>query len=248
MDANETPIYHTVIASGIILMLFNAIFIGCAIWMQRRLLQKKRERDEAVIIRMEEERLRIAADLHDATGPLIYSVKRKIEDACAVDIVSKDLLETAQEQLNVLSEQLHSLSKTMVPLSLKHKGLLYCLEELVMEIEMENKLKIYLNCGHFKALNKVAETHIYRIVQEIIQNTLKHSMATELCIVIKKQGTILHIKTSDNGKGFTIKKEGYKTKGLGIGNIETRASFLKGTAVMRNNNGCNWDVRLNVGK
>lgn len=248
MDTNETPIYNAVIASGIVLMLFNFIFIFCSIWMQRRFIIKKRERDEAVMIRMEQERLRIAADLHDATGPLIYKVKRKIENAKAADSESRELLDIAQGLLNDLSEQLHALSRYMVPLSLERNGLLYCLEEMVLEYEMNNQLHIQLQCGNLKGLNKIAETHIYRIVQEIIQNTVKHAMASKLNILIDRNAEQLLIKTSDNGRGFKMEKPAQQTKGLGIGIIESRASFMHGTAVMRSVNGCQWLVKLKVGK
>ena len=248
MDAIETPIYHAVIASGIVLMLFNCIFIGCSIWMQRRFIIKKRMREEAVIIRMEQERMRIAADLHDATGPLIYSVKMKIESATGADAESKLLLKAGEEALKKLSEQLHFLSKSMVPLSLERMGLLYCLEEMVLENQMENNLNIHLQCGNLNYINSVAETHIFRIVQEIIQNTVKHSRATELRILITRYGKMLFIKTSDNGRGCNIEKLGSQRKGLGIGNIESRASFMQGVAVMRGEKGCQWDVKLRVGK
>lgn len=248
MDTIETPIYNAVIASGIILMLFNFIFICCSIWMQRRFIIKKRQRDEAVMIRMEQERLRIAADLHDATGPLIYNVKRKMENARVADAESRELLEAGQVILNKLSEQLHSLSRSMVPLSLERKGLQYCLEEMVLENEMENRLDIQLQCGDLTGINKIAQTHIYRIVQEIIQNTVKHARATTLSIFINRDGERLHMKTKDNGSGFNMEKLGKDSNGLGIGNIETRASFMQGTAVMRSVNGCQWQVKLKVGK
>ena len=247
MDAKETTIYHAVIASGIVLMVFNCIFISCSIWMQRRFIIKKREREEAVIIRMEQERMRIAADLHDATGPLLYSIQKKIENAIDADVASAELLHNAQQQLNKLSEQLHTLSRSMVPLSLERMGLLYCLEEMVLEYQIENDLAIELQCGNLDLINNVEQTHIYRILQEIIQNTIKHSMATALKINVNRNGKMLYIKTKDNGRGFDFEKLRIHSKGLGIGNIETRASFMKGKAVMRNVNGCCWEVRLCIG-
>lgn len=248
MDANETPIYHAVIASGIVLMLFNFIFVCCSIWMQRRLIIKNREREEAVMVRMEKERMRIAVDLHDATGPLIYQVKRIIENVQPGYAASRALLDRGQEILNALSEQLHTLSKSMVPLSLERKGLRYSLEEMILENEMQNNLIIPLQCGDLEGLNTVAETHIYRILQEIIQNTVKHSQASRLKILINRQDDSLLIKTNDNGKGCNIEKLGGQAKGLGIGNIKTRASFMQGSAVMRSVNGFEWQVNLKVGK
>lgn len=248
MDAKETTIYHAVIASGIVLMLFNCIFISCSIWMQRRFIIKKREREEAVIIRMEQERMRIAADLHDATGPLLYSVQKKIEHAISADVESGELFHNAQQQLNKLREQLNALSRSMVPLSLERMGLLYCLEEMVLEYQIENDLAIELECGNLDLINKVEQTHIFRIVQEIIQNTIKHSMATELKINVNRNGNRLFLKTKDNGRGCDVEKLSGHSKGLGIGNIETRASFMKGNAVMRNLNGCSWEVSLSLGE
>lgn len=246
MDAHETPIYHAVIACGIIILLINGVFVFSSIWMQRRFKAKKRLKAEAEIVRMEKERASIAADLHDAAGPLIYSVNRKFEDAIGADEKSKLLLAEGQQLLVVLSEQLNAISKAMGPLSLERKGLLYSLEELVFEKGHEHNLKILLRCKVMPKLDIKAETHIYRIIQEIVHNTIKHAGATRLIIEFEKKGEQLIIRTSDNGKGCDLEKISALQPGLGMGNIETRASFLNGTAIMRSVRGCQWEIRLEV--
>ncbi len=247
MDTSEAPLYYSVIACGIIILLINCIFIGSSIWMQRKFKVKRRKRAEAEVLNIEKERTRIGADLHDVSGPIIYSIKRKIEDAIGADEKSRSLLHDGAELLFSLSEQLNALSKTMVPLSLERKGLLYSLEELVFEKSIEHNLEIILRCESLPRLDKKAETHIYRMIQEIIYNTVKHAEASILIIEFEICRQQLILRTSDNGKGCDMALIKKYSKGFGIGNIETRASFLNGSACMHGSNGCKWEVRMEVG-
>ncbi len=232
MDPSEAPLYHTVIACGIIIVLIMSVFVFSSIWMQRRLKAKRRSKAEAAIMRVENERTRIAADLHDAAGPLIYSIKRKLEDSVAADHQTQHLLNESQQLLKELSGQLNSLSRSMVPLSLVQFGLLYCLRELVAEKSLEHKLDIIFRCPGLPAMDKKAETHIFRMIQEIIQNTVKHAGAGRLVIELERTRKGLLLRTSDDGRGLDVTKIKRLQPGQGIGNIETRASFFNGTASM----------------
>lgn len=244
MDATETPIYHAVIACGIVILIFTIVFVSNSIWLQRKFQAKRRLRIEAEVVSMEKERTRIAADLHDEAGPLIYSVKRKIEDALLGDENSSRLLNEGQQHLRMLSEQLHAISKAMIPLSLERKGLLYSLQELVLEKSIENDIEIQLQCSTLPVLSKNAQTHIYRIVQEIIHNTVKHAAASKLIIEFERESHQLYLRTSDNGKGFDVERLRSLPGGLGIGNIQMRALFLNGSAIVRSVNGCQWEIKL----
>ncbi|MFT3982223.1 MAG: hypothetical protein QM687_17265 [Ferruginibacter sp.] len=241
MHSFEAPIYHAVIVCGSIILFFTCIYIGSSVWLQRSFRQKRKKRMEEEIIRIENERCRIAADLHDEAGPIIYSIRRRIEDARAADEESMLLLKEGNEKLLLLGRQLEAISKGLIPLSLEKKGLLYSLNELVLERTVESDLKIELLYDHLPALEKTAEVHIYRIVLEIISNTIKHAGADLLVIDMHYSHRQLILRTADNGKGFDVTRQ---YPGLGMGNIHYRAMFLNGTAFVDGTHGCRWEIKL----
>ncbi len=247
MDTTETPVYYVLIACGLIILLFTLVFASSSIWLQRKLWRKIRLKLEASMNRMEKERARIAADLHDEATPLIYSVRRKIEDSVGADERSRQMLGMGREQLVVLEEQLQLISRSMVSLSLQRKGLLYSLQELVLEKRMLDNVDIELRSEELPALTKNEETHIYRIVQEIIHNTIKHAAASRLVISFDYEKPVLAIRSADNGIGFDVEAGSLPEQGLGIGNIINRAMFLHGTARVQAVNGCQWEILLKVG-
>ena len=247
MDPAETPVYHVLIGCGSIIFFFTLLFASSSIWLQRRLWRKIRLKTEANLNRIEQERVRIAADLHDEINPIIYSVRRKIEDAVVADEGSRQLLNEARKQLVAMEEQLQSISRSMASLSLQQNGLLYSLQELVFDKNMRDNISIDLQCEALPALSTTAATHIYRMVQEIIHNTIKHAAASRLVIRFDYEQPTLFIRSSDNGKGFDIHTISSAEQGLGIGNILNRARYLHGTAEVQARNGCQWEIKLKVG-
>ncbi len=77
-------------------------------------------------------------------------------------------------------------------------------------------------------LEKTQELHLFRILQELINNSIRHGKAKNINFVIKKRATTLHVVYSDNGIGFDLEQSNVK-KGLGMTNIESRVDFLNGT-------------------
>ncbi|MBC7934557.1 MAG: hypothetical protein H7Y86_04240 [Rhizobacter sp.] len=247
MDAPETKIYYAIMACGLVVVLLTIIFVCSSVWLQRRFQIKNQLKSEAEVSSMENERKRIAADLHDEAGPLIYSMQKKFEYAKGVDESSEGLLSEGREQLMLLNQKIKEISKNLVPLSLDRKGLMYSIKELVTETVTNNDLDIKLSSCTLPELTKNEETHLFRILQEILFNTLKHSKASHLVIEITTDSRFLVLRTSDNGLGFSKTALKKRDHGAGIDNIMTRARFLNGSAFFTSFSGCKWEIKVSPG-
>src|SRR5690606_31189859 len=119
------------------------------------------------------------------------------------------------------------LSKTLVPPSLGDIGLKEALLEMIenMTISPELSIRIRANDQHIENLSNNKKLIVYRIVQEQINNILKHSKATEAQIELKTIKNRLHLIIKDNGVGFDPRK---KSKGIGLNNIISRVEMQNG--------------------
>jgi two-component system, NarL family, sensor kinase len=248
MDASETPLYHAIVLCALVIFFFIMVFLCSSIWLQRRFRLTTLLTIEAEVMTMERERSRIAADLHDEIGPLIYEAMLKIEMAACQDGRDHLLLDGGRQLLLELDQKLREISHALVPLSLERKGLLYCMHEMVTEVNTRHPIRVELRCKHLPLMTKVQETHVYRIVQEIVLNTLKHAGASLLILDFSVVKNLLIIRTSDNGRGISTGADLRILRGRGMQNIHNRARFLKGSANLRAVRGCEWVVSVVVGE
>lgn len=188
---------------------------------------------DAMMEGQEEERKRIANDLHDRLGSMLSTVKllfsaldSKIDQAVEENKVQYTkanlLLDEACVEVRRIS---HNLSTGIV----SNFGLTVALEELVESIDNSGVIKCNLNVyGLNERLDMKIEVAIYRMVQEIINNILKHAKATKITIQINKSVDSISISIEDNGVGFDV-EEKKKSGGLGLASIEARAKKVNGT-------------------
>ncbi len=188
---------------------------------------------EAMMEGQEEERKRIAVDLHDRLGSMLSTVKllfsaldNKIDQALDENkqqyTKANLLLDEACVEVRRIS---HNLSTGMV----SSFGLQTALEELADSIDDSEIISCKLNMyGMEERLNTKLEVAIYRMIQEIINNILKHAKATKISIQLHKSEDSISISIEDNGVGFNV-AEKKKSGGLGLGSIEARANKEGGT-------------------
>jgi two-component system, NarL family, sensor kinase len=228
MDAQEKEFYQSLliivgIAGGIL-----AYFIITAIRYQRHSIRINKEKIRAEIDTMENERRRIAADLHDELGPLLSAVKLQINHLETTSDEDKILIEKASNHIDKMIQRLREISNNLMPNTLMRKGLKTALEELADSSEQAFHLKIKLSCDEDLKPGRDKEINVFRIVQEIIHNTVKHASADTLVIQIRKEQDQLLIVTADNGKGFHYEKKYEEHKGLGLRNLQSRAEIMGG--------------------
>lgn len=189
----------------------------------------QRQRFSAVIEAEENERARVAKDLHDGIGQLLSSAKLSLT---AVTLPSNDaqgqLLNNSIQVLDQATQEVRSISHNLMPAALMELGLKEALEDMVLKINESKLLNIKFSIVGIEArLHAPIEVAVYRVVQEVINNMMKHSKADQIEINLTGIENTLHLSISDNGVGFE-KEMITKSKGLGWKSVFSRIAMLKG--------------------
>lgn len=180
---------------------------------------------KAIIETEEKEKRRLAYDLHDALGQELNSVKMMFDSMFYMDKNTerfKEVMELCRAVINGCIESTRLLSYDLMPKSLEDEKLFNAFEEI--ERNHRGLLSVILKVPENEYdISKVRKINIYRILQEFVTNTLKHSEANEITIESFIENKKYCFIFSDNGKGFDIKKD---FNGRGIKNIKTRLKVI----------------------
>ena len=192
--------------------------------------QKQISNFNALVLGVEQERQRIAQDLHDGLGVLLSTIKMKM----SIEHESKQSnlkLEYIMEDIDSALEDVRSISRNLMPKTLSKLGFNRAVEELIESIRGLNpKMNIELiKIVDNERLIESVGVNIYRILQELLQNVIKHSNASELIIQLFSRDHIFIIMVEDNGIGFNYNN--LKTNGIGIENIKYRVLAMQGIVV-----------------
>ncbi len=177
----------------------------------------------------EQERKRIAANLHDELGPVLSSMK----------LYNNTLKEKADDQLHFLSDQFEELiteavetvrllSEDLSPVSLYKGGIDKALQKRLHALKGFYHVDFESSIGDLRFSEQV-EINVYRIFNELINNTMKHAGATLINIGIQYKNKKLYLKYSDNGVGFNPEDKVHEMKGRGLGNIRGRLKSMNAT-------------------
>lgn len=241
MGESEEAISLKIIIIGmVVIFLLSLSVIVFFIVYQRRLLaqQKKHQKIESdyqkellktSILSQEEERSRIAKELHDDVGAMLTTTKLYFGQITP-DLSSEELSNITDKMSGFLDDMIQdvrSISQNLRPVVLEKLGLIEAIESLVQTINDPGKIKVDYSNSTTKTIIKSQELNLYRIIQELITNTLKHAEATSIKIQLRNEENTLVIIYEDNGKGLDQKNLSHK-KGLGLKNIESRLSVLSG--------------------
>ena len=186
----------------------------------------------AMIEGQEKERLRLAGDLHDNLGGTLAAVKMHIGNLQA-NLSKSDnpqgLLDKANTLISEAYKDVRSIAHERNSGVMAKEGLLPAIEKLASKVSSSNGLSIEVqDFGLEDRLSNHIEITIFRIVQELITNIIKHAQATEATISLTQHDSELNIMVEDNGKGFKVGKLEDKD-GMGLGSIERRVEHLEGT-------------------
>lgn len=200
----------------------------------RDITEQKIEEKEAMISMLEgqeAERKRLAKEIHDGVGPLISSLKIRIQNIEEQFESNKELSQeflALYNDFDLLSEDIRGLSHSLMPRILTDFGI----EEAIRSFLNYFKSKFQINFHSFlvagQRFHNQIELAIYRIVQESLQNIRKHAKASITSIQLRSEDDKVVLTIEDNGKGFDV--ESMESQGLGIGiiNMRTRTEALNG--------------------
>lgn len=184
---------------------------------------------QSMIEGQEEERKRIARDLHDNIGTLMSSIKMKVL-AIQREVKSLEKMNIANEldgMIDNASQQVRRISYSMTPVALDISGLSHAINDLGTQLT-QNNIELHAN---IKVLDQIEDKkltiNIYRILQEIIQNIIKHSQASEVSLDMAIIEETLVMRIRDNGVGLDEEKWD-AAKSIGANNIKSRVNYLNG--------------------
>lgn len=182
---------------------------------------------EAIISGEENERFRIAKDLHDGVNGDLAAIKYKIASLPNERELSREKqYRQAMIMLDNACEQIRRISHNLTPPALENLTLSEAVRRYITKVGEADKTQFtYQYYGAETALPKNVETTIYRLIQELVNNIVKHAEATEAIVQLNNHGDSLHITVEDNGKGFDVRSE---KDGIGLGNVQSRLQFLNG--------------------
>jgi PAS domain S-box-containing protein len=189
----------------------------------------------AMFLAQENERRRLASEIHDGIGPLISTIKMNIES------VKRDMNDAPEKVLKKIqsvtdlvqdvANDIRGISHALVPNALKDFGLITTLENLILKVNTSETINIQLfYSGMDTRLKPLMELGFYRITQELLNNALKYSKAKNITIQIIRHPDNITLTVEDDGIGF--EKEKLATlvdSGIGLRNIKTRAIAMRGT-------------------
>ena len=230
-----------IVAGSIIMSLLMAL-LGVSAWLRFRLKQKSRLQEEimkqqelsakAVVEAEEGERQRIARDLHDGVGQLMSVTKMNLssfESGLKFDTTAQR--QTFEKIISLVDEsckEIRNVSHNMMPNSLLKNNLGVAVRDFIDKLDKKTlEINLYTE-GLDEKIESNVEVMLYRVVQECVNNVIKHSEATKLDIAIVKEADGISATIEDNGKGFDIMDQ-TRFEGIGLKNIRTRVGYLRGT-------------------
>lgn len=175
------------------------------------------------------ERERISKDLHDSLGGLLSTIKLQFDSVQSKmePVAALSEYKSANKMLDTAVQEVRSISQNLQPGSLVKLGLIAALKDLFNRFDDGIYPDIdfqYYNIP--EKIDTMVGLSIYRIIQELLHNTIKHAQAREILIQINTEEDELVIQYEDDGKGFDLDK--LKRKGMGLDNINSRVNYLKG--------------------
>ena len=202
-------------------------------------LEQQQKLTQSIFETEENEKTRIGASLHDGLGQLLSAIKMNMQfmqthlnpDDLKVNEVYQKTLDLVETSIRETREVSHELVTNFIIT----KGFKKAVEDLVNKLDDRG---LVFEISILEIPNTVSDTikiNIYRIVQECINNILKHAHATKVYITLEADEEYIHGIIEDNGQGFDL--HAAKKNGIGIDNISTRINFLKGKIDITSNPG-----------
>ncbi|GAB2969641.1 hypothetical protein GCM10027048_45660 [Hymenobacter coalescens] len=205
-------------------------------------LQREKEVLSAILHTQEDERKRIAEALHNGVGQLLYAAKLHLY----TQPVEESHRSAALGLLNEAIKATRTISFELTPNILEDFGLKTALEELCKRIPKQN-LDVHLHVTEPEPpLPRLFETAVYRIVQELLNNVIKHAQAREAFVYVEPQGKSLHVSVEDDGVGFDVEAATTKRKGIGLAGIRNRVSLLGGQLTLRSMPGLGTTISIEL--
>lgn len=228
------------VAIGTVAMLLLAIaIILFVVFYQKKMIQEQlkvqqleftyqQKMMEAALESQENERRRVAGDLHDSIGGMLSTIRVGLT-TLARQMSDPQSMEQPKQMLDDTINTVRSLSRDLMPSTLEKFGLVQAVKELCERFQAVSLLPVFFHeHGELKELGQKKELMVFRVAQELVNNAVKHSQATSIHVTIRVTDK-LEMIVEDNGIGFdkvSLHNQANNGKGLGLFNIENRVRIL----------------------
>lgn len=223
----KTTILNKNTTIALLASLFLGLFLTAAVYITRQKQKKlKLEKQNAqlytkqLLEKTEEERKRIASDLHDSVSHELLSLKNSFEEK---NEVTNTKIDSIINDIRIISRNLH-------PIMFDKIGLKSSIEQLVERTQSINDFMVTAELEYSESLSTADELQLYRIIQEALSNIIKYAHAVAAKITISENNNSLFIEIKDNGKGFNVTETLNGKNAFGLHNIIERSRAIGGEA------------------
>ncbi len=191
-------------------------------------MQLQRQVTTVEMATLEQERARIAGDLHDDIGPILAAIKYRLGVVTPGTENDQKQLVLCEDHLNEAMVRLRQVTHNLLPAALERRGLVQAILDLVASTAQMHPLQIELIADLADPLTKEYEIHLYRLVQEGLANCIQHAAATRLQIKLSSVHRFVTLQILDNGIGISRKMPVDSLRGRGISGFRNRTTMLGG--------------------
>ncbi len=252
IESKNTQLYFI---AGFALFFLVAMILTYLIFKQKQkrknqeIITLKREHQisalESLMQGEEQERLRISKELHDGVNGDLSAIKFKLSSLLEMN---NKVIKEAVEMIDNSCKQVRAISHNLVPPSLENFNLVEASEEYCFNLNEIHEQEItFQQLGESFSIPKNAEINIFRIIQELVSNSIKHADADEINVQISCRENLISLSEEDNGVGFDPKN--VQSDGIGLKNIQSRIDYLNANMdVLSNKDGTSYTIEIDINK
>lgn len=210
----------------------------------REKMSRHREITETAIRVQEKERTRIGHELHDNVNQILSTTKLFVDMLHPKSDEEKKIKDKSVNYLLMAIEEIRKLSRELVTPQLQENGLVKSIKVLVDDLAVSTRIRFrFTHDSEVDCLEYGKQITTFRIIQEQLKNTVTHSQATQVEILLQRKEEDLVLVIRDNGRGFNVKQS---SKGIGLANIHKRARYYNGEVSLQSapGEGCTLEVRM----
>lgn len=216
---------------------------------QRR--EVERQILSAVIQAEEKERSRFARDMHDGLGPLLSAIKlyvNELKSSALPDEERQSLIQSCNEMIDDAVNSTRTISNNLMPRVIHQYGLVKAVDAFCEKVNRASQLTISFETEHLpERLDAGLELILFRVISELINNTIKHARAKTILILLVKKEAQLSLYFRDDGIGFNAEEiMQSENKGMGLKNIISRVRSINGTYYFSSKPGDGFSIKIEV--
>ena len=247
MDATETKLYYGILICCLLLGLLFVFFIIQIVRRQQKFYAEQRSYmlEESAIV--EQERKRIAHDLHDDMGPLLSILFMQVSKFTCNNAEEESMKQKSLLHIKDAIDKLTFIASNLTPRRFRERGLQQSIKDYFRDYKIVSSIHLSLGYEIEMTLPEETAIQVYRIVQELVHNAVKHSGAKNVNIHLKEKGSFIYLDYEDDGQGLkktiTTQRRNddqpprHVLGGLGMQSLLSRIQLLGGTLLSENDAG-----------